>query len=581
MKKRMKTMAGPEYRKLMRRYLPSIIFLVVAAVGVARGVLAWLDGEAANRAVFQNMAQEAVARIETRLKNHILLLQATRAYFIADDKAVNREEFSRFIESIDRYEYLAGVQGIGYAPLVPAGDGDRVSRELRANYGVERAPWPRTDQELRTPIVILEPQNERNRAALAYDMYSQETRRAAMDLAISTGEPQASGKVELVQETSRDKQAGFLIYTPLYAGDEGGQSVERRPAGFVYAPFRVGDLFRAALGRTPDLPVHIAAYDGFVEDDALLYRSDGEPAEFPQDMVEKASLQVAGRTWHFEARPSVAFVPVNEWQKHVVFALASILLAAALAASARWQQRAMEAGEKLTRETQRNLQERDLLLQEMKHRIKNMIARVLAIARQTARGADNVDDFVFSLTQRLEAMAASQDLLARSKWQSADLRRLLVQELKQVFGDDIDEATLHGEAVTLNETAAQAFGLTFHELATNALKYGFAQHPDGKLSVSWSRSGPAAGGLFRLVWVERAGGMTGSGVPEGGGFGTRLIDASVRMELGGRIERNKACDRFEVIIEVPLKAVEAHVPQSPSAVSADGRGTSAGAEKLT
>ncbi|MXN63635.1 histidine kinase [Stappia sp. GBMRC 2046] len=554
----------------MRRYLPSIIFLVVAAIGVARGVFAWLDGEAANRAVFQNVAQEAIARIETRVKNHILLLQATRAYFIADDKAVNRKEFSRFIESIDRYEYLAGVQGIGYAPLVPADDGDLVSRELRANYGVERAPWPRTDQDLRTPIVILEPQNERNRAALAYDMYSQETRRAAMELAISTGEPQASGKVELVQETSEDKQAGFLIYTPLYAGDKGGPAVERKPAGFVYAPFRVGDLFRAALGRTPDLPVHISAYDGFVENEALLFRSEGEPAEFPQEIVETPSLQVAGRTWHFEMRPSRAFVPVNEWQKHVVFALASILLAAALAASARWQQRAMEAGEKLTRETQRNLQERDLLLQEMKHRIKNMIARVLAIARQTARGADNVDEFVVSLTQRLEAMAASQDLLARSKWQSADLRTLLVQELKQVFGDDIDEATLHGEAVTLNETAAQAFGLTFHELATNALKYGFAQHSEGQLSVSWSKSGSAAGSLFRLVWVEHGDGVTGSGVPEGGGFGTRLIDASVRMELGGRIERNKTEDRFEVIIEVPLNAVEARIPQNPAASSAEG-----------
>ena len=91
------------------------------------------------------------------------------------------------------------------------------------------------------------------------------------------------------------------------------------------------------------------------------------------------------------------------------------------------------------------------MLQEMKHRIKNSITRVLAIARQTAANP-NIDDFSASFAARLQAMAASQDMLTRSQWQKADLGELLRTELEQVFGKNL-EAGMCPDRVELDETS--------------------------------------------------------------------------------------------------------------------------------
>jgi two-component sensor histidine kinase len=93
---------------------------------------------------------------------------------------------------------------------------------------------------------------------------------------------------------------------------------------------------------------------------------------------------------------------------------------------------------------ERNLVARDLMLQEMKHRIKNSIARILAMARQTARRSPDLEAFSKSFTARLQAMANAQDMLTRSTWGRADLRALLLQELGQVFGEADDVAHAGG-----------------------------------------------------------------------------------------------------------------------------------------
>src|SRR5690606_17815517 len=135
-----------------------------------------------------------------------------------------------------------------------------------------------------------------------------------------------------------------------------------------------------------------------------------------------------------------------------------------------------------------SLKDKDLMLQEMKHRIKNSIARILAIARQTSNSAESVGEFLSSFTARLQAMAAAQDMLTRSQWGRADLEQLLTTELCQVFGELQPAHTVGGPTVDLDEKAVQALGLTFHELATSALKYGDMAHEDAELLVTWSLS---------------------------------------------------------------------------------------------
>ncbi|WP_158284924.1 CHASE domain-containing protein [Hoeflea marina] len=520
----------------------------------------WFAVDQANRINFSAVADEAVRRISDRVESHILLIRSTGAFFAASGRVVSRTELARYVEELRLSDAYAGVQGIGFARLVPAQpDGDSaVSAEIGGNYGVDVTPWPPTDQPDRAVVTMLEPATDRNLIAMGYDMYANSARRSAMDLAVKTGSVQASGRVELVQNQSQPKQAGFLIYSPFY-GPQGGKP-GARPIGFVYSPFRANDLFSVALNRSPDLPIRITIYDTTASEQNLLFRSEGMTAVDAEQYKVSTTLPVAGRRWIIEARPSPDYVPPADQSRSYILAIVSILLAAALALSSRAQQQAVMVGEDLQKQTQKNLNDRELLLQEMKHRIKNMIARVMAMARQTARNSADIDQFTTSFIARLDAMATSQDLLARSKWQRADLRTLLVQELRQVFGEGLDETRLSGPAVQLNEAATQAFGLTFHELATNGLKYGFARNADGELSVRWVFETAGNDSNLVLNWTERC----ENEIPEtqavvggrAGGFGTRLIDATMRIELGGTIERNLGPRGLTVAITVPVKKIQ-------------------------
>jgi two-component sensor histidine kinase len=211
----------------------------------------------------------------------------------------------------------------------------------------------------------------------------------------------------------------------------------------------------------------------------------------------------------------------------------------------------MEAETALRVSGEKALLERDLLLQEMKHRIKNSIARILAMARQAAANAGSVAEFTDTFAARLQAMAASQDMLTRSKWQKADLAELLRTELDQVFGQGIDRVRLSGPPVELNENATQALGLTFHELATNALKYGNTGNATGSLSVGWAMVGSGRKRGLVLTWKEAS--ESGVATPSKTGFGTTLIDLNITRELGGSIERAFGADGLTIRIEIPLR----------------------------
>ena len=189
------------------------------------------------------------------------------------------------------------------------------------------------------------------------------------------------------------------------------------------------------------------------------------------------------------------------------------------------------------------------MLQEMKHRIKNSITRVLAIARQTASGATDVGEFSASFAARLQAMAASQDMLTRSRWQKADLGDLLRIELGQVFGKDLPDEILTGSQVLLDEKTTQALGLTFHELATNALKYGDA-NAIGALRIDWRLQGVGRDRKLALNWRET--GQSALTAPAKSGFGTKLIDLNITRELRGTITRDFRPDGLKVAIAIPL-----------------------------
>lgn len=175
---------------------------------------------------------------------------------------------------------------------------------------------------------------------------------------------------------------------------------------------------------------------------------------------------------------------------------------------------------------------RRLMMNEMSHRFKNMLATILSIAAQTGRSAKSMADFNKAFEARLQALAKSHGLLHRDETDSADLRELLELELRPYADEARRTLTLTGDPVRLDGQSVIGLSLVVHELATNAAKYG-AYASDGALEVAWSVERGEAGDLVRLVWTETGGPPP---QPKGAGFGTRLIQAVVKGDLRGEAD---------------------------------------------
>ena len=194
-----------------------------------------------------------------------------------------------------------------------------------------------------------------------------------------------------------------------------------------------------------------------------------------------------------------------------------------------------------------------LLLREVNHRSKNLLAVVQAVARQTA--AAGGDDFIHRFEQRIQGLSASQDLLVRQGWRGVLLDDLIRAQLAAFAGLFGGRIRLSGPAVLLTATAAQALGMALHELATNAGKYGALSNDDGTVDVHWDlrpapEDGPdrgadagAAGGLRLAVrWQERGGPPVAP--PTRRGFGSIVLDRIARQMLGAEVALDFAADGF-------------------------------------
>ena len=518
----------------VQRHLPILVFLVVLAAGLAMTYVVYRAETMATQSQFDAIADEAADRVQRRVMEHIALLRSALSYFNAEKGSVSKRTFQTFVDGLQLDDQVSGIQGIGFAELIKRGEEREVSAKLENYYGIDRDVWPKaTDQDRRTPIVLLQPDSERNLVALGYDMYSDPIRREAMKNSISVDGTFASAPVELVQEISDDKQAGFLIYAPLHATPREG--TPGPVVGFVYAPFRAGDLHKAALERAARLPIVVRTEDIGSNQRAFLYSSpDFETVSAHSAFSVTRSFSVAGRQWEMTIASTPAFRVESPSLGILVLGAIAFLLAGALAVSAAAQIQAVETARRLNANTEKDLHEKDMMLREMKHRIKNSIARVLAIARQTATRSDSLDAFTTSFTARLQAMSNAQDMLTRSHWQRTDLRELISVEIKQVFGDDASSCALNGGQVELNEKATQSLGLVFHELATNALKYGCMAEDGGRLDITWKTENRAGERMLTIAWEETA--TSPVEAPESNGFGTRLVDANIQSELLGKVD---------------------------------------------
>jgi PAS domain S-box-containing protein len=184
-----------------------------------------------------------------------------------------------------------------------------------------------------------------------------------------------------------------------------------------------------------------------------------------------------------------------------------------------------------------------LLLDELNHRVKNTLATVQSIAAQTLRGNPDPVDFRNAFESRLMALSATHNLLTATNWAGANLRDILASEFHPYAAEHY---RFEGPDVSLSATEALTLGMIFHELATNAAKYGALSCAEGCVRVVWS----VDDGRLALTWREEGGPRVAP--PTRRGFGSRLIERSLQAETGGEAKLEFGESGLTCRISMPL-----------------------------
>ena len=318
----------------------------------------------AQRAQFENRIAEVTTAIVKRLQGHEQVLRGLVGLLAASEN-VTRSEWRIYIAQLKIREQYPGIQGIGLAIVVPANHLQEHVRSIRAegfpNYDV----FPPGLREVYTPVIYLEPFDSRNQRAFGFDIFSEATRRAAMERARDTGEASISSKVTLVQEISEEKQAGILMYLPYYKSNAPSNTLRERRVnlyGYVNSPVRMTDLMSGILQKKhrevePDIDIEI--YDGKSRTAAsLLYDDDGiahalgtPPAG---SLTAARSIELYGQTWSLYFTTRRAFHEAFEQDKPTLIlvfgTLLSVLLSWLIWVFATQSQRAVTLAHQMSQE---------------------------------------------------------------------------------------------------------------------------------------------------------------------------------------------------------------------------------------
>ncbi len=252
---------------------------------------------------FEFRSVEIVNGIKERMSVYEQVLRGCAAFFTANPN-VSRQQWQRYITSLDIDRHWPGIQGLGYAVPVLPSEKESFTQLVRSEGFPEFSIKPEGQRPYYTSIVYLEPFDWRNQRAFGFDMWSNDMRKTAMQRAQETGNPATSGIITLVQETNENVQRGFLTYLPVYHTAMPLTTLDQRKAafkGWVYSAFRAGDLMKGIIGSA-DINYDFEIYDGTeMTEAALLFDSDSvshlSDAHHQPTSLRTLQLEVQGRPW--------------------------------------------------------------------------------------------------------------------------------------------------------------------------------------------------------------------------------------------------------------------------------------------
>jgi PAS domain S-box-containing protein len=263
------------YKHLKKAFLfllPSLLLTSIAVYFTVQSVDEKYNME------FTSKCNEISAKISTRLHAHAELLRSGAALF-ATTEDLSREKWRAFFNASKIERNLPGIQGLGYAVLIPKKELKKHITSIRNQGFSDYYINPIGEREFYTSIIYLEPFNERNLRAFGYDMFTEPTRRKAMEISRDSDVAALSGKVILVQEKDQEIQNGSLMYVPVYRNGMLINTIEQRRKailGWVYSPYRMNDLMNGILGglssnQGPELQLKL--YDDTLSPASLIYES--------------------------------------------------------------------------------------------------------------------------------------------------------------------------------------------------------------------------------------------------------------------------------------------------------------------
>lgn len=268
--------------------------------------------------------------IEERIAVYNHAIYAGTGFFVASN-FVSREEWRDFVRELNITNAYPGIQGLGYAEVIAPEDLAAHLQRVRSEGFPDYNLRPAGERSLYTSVIYLEPFTGRNLKAFGYDMFSQITRRRAMEAARDCGDIAVSGSVILVEEDDQDIQRGFLIYHPVFYRVElpGGMArlpnsvIERRAQlrGYVYSVFRMGDFMGGLdFGLNLDLAYRIVdetAEGGVVE----VYQRSRSGQAYAERLAQSRFTSVrvidfgSGVRWRLELCSEPGFVPLQEMER--------------------------------------------------------------------------------------------------------------------------------------------------------------------------------------------------------------------------------------------------------------------------
>jgi two-component sensor histidine kinase len=215
---------------------------------------------------------------------------------------------------------------------------------------------------------------------------------------------------------------------------------------------------------------------------------------------------------------------------------------------------------RLATQLARSQADRELLINELNHRVKNILTAVQGLVASTLRSAVSVADVKKVMEERIIALGRAHDVLTQEHWESADLRELVLSIVQPYRTEHTNRIDVVGPNFRVNPRATVALAMVFHELMTNAAKYGALSQWEGRVRVEWSTTEDRRHLKLRMVWIEIGGPLVQPPIRRG--FGSTLIEQSITRELGGVFEKNFDSAGLICTMMLPLERLRAKFPDA-------------------